>query len=40
MSRENIEALQRAAEANNRRDYEAFLEEFATPTSSGTGSSG
>jgi ketosteroid isomerase-like protein len=28
MSQENVEALQRAAEANNRRDYEAFLEEF------------
>jgi ketosteroid isomerase-like protein len=28
MSQENIEALQRAAEANNRRDYDAFLEEF------------
>jgi ketosteroid isomerase-like protein len=28
MSQENIEALKRAAEANNRRDYEAFLEEF------------
>jgi ketosteroid isomerase-like protein len=28
MSQKNIEALQRAAEANNRRDYEAFLEEF------------
>jgi uncharacterized protein len=28
MSRENVEAVQRATEANNRRDYEAFLEEF------------
>ena len=28
MSQENIEALQRAVEANNRRDYEALLEEF------------
>ena len=28
MSGENVEALKRAAEANNRRDYEAFLEEF------------
>src|SRR5215203_5805245 len=28
MSQENIEALQRAAEANNRRDYEAILDEF------------
>jgi ketosteroid isomerase-like protein len=28
MSQENIEVLQRAAEANNRQDYEAFLEEF------------
>src|SRR5439155_9178911 len=28
MSEENIEALQRAVEANNRRDYEAFLDEF------------
>ncbi len=28
MSQENVEALQRAAEANNRRDYEALLEEF------------
>src|SRR5947208_615751 len=28
MSQENIEALQRAADANNRRDYEAFLDEF------------
>jgi ketosteroid isomerase-like protein len=28
MSQENVEALQRAAEANNRQDYEAFLEEF------------
>src|SRR4051794_27349592 len=28
MSQENIEALQRAADASNRRDYEAFLEEF------------
>jgi ketosteroid isomerase-like protein len=28
MSQENVEALQRKAEANNRRDYEAFLEEF------------
>jgi hypothetical protein len=39
MSQENIEALQRAAEANNRQDYEAFLEGFDR-TSSGTGSSG
>ena len=28
MSQENIEALQRAVEANNRRDYEAFVAEF------------
>ena len=28
MSQENVEALQRAVEANNRRDYEALLEEF------------
>ena len=28
MSQENIEALRRAAEASNRRDYDAFLEEF------------
>ena len=28
MSQENIEALQRAAGASNRRDYEALLEEF------------
>jgi ketosteroid isomerase-like protein len=28
MSQENVEALQRAAETSNRRDYEAFLEVF------------
>jgi ketosteroid isomerase-like protein len=28
VSPENIEALKRAVEANNRRDYEAFLDEF------------
>ena len=28
MSQENVEALKRAVEANNRRDYEAFLDEF------------
>jgi ketosteroid isomerase-like protein len=28
MSQENIEALQRAVEANNRGDYEALLDEF------------
>jgi len=28
MSQENVEALRRAVEANNRRDYEAFLDEF------------
>jgi ketosteroid isomerase-like protein len=28
MSQENVEALQRAVEANNRRDYDAFLDEF------------
>jgi len=28
MSQENVEALQRAVETSNRRDYVAFLEEF------------
>src|SRR5919109_3907070 len=28
MSQEDIEVLRRAAEANNRQDYEAFLDEF------------
>jgi len=28
MSQENIEAVKRAVEANNRHDYEALLEEF------------
>ena len=28
MSEDNIEALKRAIEANNRHDHEAFLEEF------------
>ena len=28
MSQQNVEALKRAVEANNRRDYEAFLDEF------------
>jgi ketosteroid isomerase-like protein len=28
VSQENIEALKRAVEANNRLDYEAFLDEF------------
>jgi ketosteroid isomerase-like protein len=28
MSQENVEVLRRAAEANNRGDYESFLEEF------------
>jgi len=28
MSQENVEALRRAAEANNRHDYEALLDEF------------
>ena len=28
MSQENVEALKRAVDANNRRDYEALLEEF------------
>jgi hypothetical protein len=32
MSQENVEALKRAVEANNRRDYEAFLDEFDPDT--------